>query len=364
MDSTTDPVTADRPLRRPAVSPWLHALAAAWVTGMLGLGRARPALYESLLQEDHFVEWWTVTLFGAAGILALRLAWRDRRVFDGLVGAFCIFVAGEEFSWGQRLLGIMPPEAFLEHNRQQELTVHNFAAVFGEPRWVLMMALAGFGVLIPIVATTRTGRRLLARIGATALRPAAAVWLLAAVALLGWYPLTLTGEWVEALAGGLFLAAYAAGPARGAIAAGVGAALAGVLTLATGARTASEAELACARAEVSAIADDLAYGAAATGRLAGSRSVHKRIFTAIEDGYIRREGLEGYRSAACGPDLAASARRDYAVDPWGTAYWLWMERQDRTIRLVVYSFGPDRRRSGPPGSAAGDDVTAALLITP
>lgn len=356
-------VLRNRAVRRPPVSPWTHVVAAAWVAGMLGLGLARPDAYRGLLQEDRFVEWWTVALFGAAGLLALRLAWRERRPFDALVGAFCVFVAGEEFSWGQRLLGITPPDVFLEHNRQQELTIHNFADVFGEPKWVLMLALTGFGLLIPAVAASRPGRALLGRLGATAVRLPAAAWLLAAVGLLWWYPLTLTGEWVEALAGGLFLVAYAPGARGAALAAGGGAVLAGLLTLLSGARGASEAELACARAETAAIADDLAYGAAATGRLAGSRSVHKRVFTAIEDGYVRGEGLEGYRAVTCDEGLGTPGQREYALDPWGTAYWLSMERGD-AIRLVVYSFGPNRRRDGPAGSGSGDDVTAAIEIVP
>ncbi|MBW3553749.1 MAG: hypothetical protein KY466_09565 [Gemmatimonadetes bacterium] len=351
-------------LRRPAASRWTHVFAAAWVTGMLSLGVTRPEVYQGLLQEDRFIEWWTVALFGVAGFLALRLAWRERRPFDALVGAFCVFVAGEEFSWGQRLLGITPPDAFLEHNRQQELTIHNFADIFGEPRWVLMLALAGFGLVIPAIAATRPGRAILARAGATAVPLPTAAWLLAAVALLWWYPLTLTGEWVEALAGGLFLVAYAPGPAAAGMAAGGGAAVAVLLTLLSGARGATDAELACARTETAAIADDLAYGVAATGRLAGSRSVHKRVFTAIEDGYVRAEGLEAYRAAACGESLGTPRQRAYAVDPWGTAYWLSMERGADAIHLVVYSFGPNRRRDGPPGRGSGDDVAAALEITP
>lgn len=363
LDWAGKPDGPDRRLRRPAISPWAHALAAAWVAGMLGLGLARPELYVAFLQEDRFVEWWTVALFGAAGFLALRLAWRERRPFDALVGVFCLFVAGEEFSWGQRLLGITPPDAFLEHNRQQELTIHNFAEVFGEPKWVLMMALTGFGLVIPVVAASRHGRRLLARLGATAVRLPVAAWLLGAVALLWWYPLTLTGEWVEALAGGLLLTAYAPGATGLAVATGGGAVLAVLLTLVSGARGASEAELACARAETEAIVDDLAYGGAATGRLAGSRSVHKRVFTAIADGYVHREGLQAYAAVPCDEGLGTTRQREYAVDPWGTAYWLSMERGDG-IRLVVYSFGPNRRRDGQAGSGSGDDVTAVIEITP
>ena len=354
----------DPRMRRPAASPWVHALAAAWVAGLLVLGFARPATYQALVQEDHLIEWWTVTLFGAAGFLALGLAWRGRRPFDGLVGAFCIFVAGEEFSWGQRLLGITPPDAFLEHNRQQELTLHNFADVFGEPKWVLIMALLGFGLVIPAVATVAPVRRLLSRIGATAVRPSIAAWLLVAAGLLWWYPLTLSGEWVEALAGGLFLVAFAPAPRTAALAAGIGLGLAGILTVVSGARGGSGAELSCARAEADAIADDLAFGPAATGRLAGSRSVHKRVFTSIEDGYIDGDGLEGYRAVDCGEGHSAAERRRYAVDPWGTAYWLSMERGEDAIDLVVYSFGPNRRRDGPPGTGGGDDITAAIRIVP
>ncbi|HSH45824.1 MAG TPA: hypothetical protein VK966_08210, partial [Longimicrobiales bacterium] len=147
MTTEADAPRPDEGVRRPSMSPWAHVLAVVWVAGMLALGFTRPDVYEAILQEDRFVEWWTVSLFGAAGFLALRLAWRERRLFDALVGAFCVFVAGEEFSWGQRLLGLTPPDYFLEHNYQQEMTLHNFADLFGQPKWVLMWALLGFGVV-------------------------------------------------------------------------------------------------------------------------------------------------------------------------------------------------------------------------
>lgn len=356
-------IRPDRRLRRPDTSPWTHLLAASWVAVMLALGATRPELYTALLQEDHLIEWWTVPLFGAAGYFALRLAWRERRVFDALVGAFCIFVAGEEFSWGQRLLGFTPPDTFLEHNRQQELTIHNFADLFGSPKGVLMMALAGFGLVVPVAALSRHGRTLLTRVGATTVRPPTAAWLLVAVGLLWWYPLPLTGEWVEAMAGGLFLAAYAPGPAMAGMAAVGSAGLAVLLTLVSGVSVASDEDLACARAEAEAIAEDLTYGAGATGRLAGARSVHKRIYTAIQEGYIRSDGLERYGASACGDGPPSARRQEYAVDPWGTAYWIHMERGPDAIRLVVYSFGPNRRRDGPAGVGGGDDVIARIDIT-
>lgn len=337
-----------------------HGALAAWVVLWFVLAEVAPLTYDAALQEDRFVEWLTVALFGAAAVFALRRALRRRRVFDGLVGAFCVFVAGEEFSWGQRLLGITPPDAFLEHNRQQELTLHNFAEVFGEPKWVLILALVGFGVVLPLVARTRA-QRLADRVGATAAPRQLIPWFAGAAGLLLWYPLSFTGEWVEALAGAAFLLAFTPS-ARALVVAlggGVSAALAMSLLSARGGH-ASPAELACARVEASALLNDLAFGSAATGRLVGATSVHKRVFTAIEEGYVRADRLADFDAAPCAGDDEAAERRRHAIDPWGTAYWIDMERADGEIRARVYSFGPNRRRD--PG--AGDDVAAAVAIDP
>ncbi|HEU5208159.1 MAG TPA: hypothetical protein VFU06_02005, partial [Longimicrobiales bacterium] len=203
-----------------------HVLLALWAVGMVLLGIETPERYESLLQEDRFIEWWTVPLFAVAGVFALRRAVRHRRTFDALVGLFCIFVAGEEFSWGQRLLGLTPPAPFLEHNYQQELTLHNFADIFGQPKTVLVLALAGFGILLPLLSLSRRGRELLERVGATSPRIAAVPWFALAITLLVTYPLSFTGEWVETLAGGLFLLTYAPAPRDAATAAMAGAAVA------------------------------------------------------------------------------------------------------------------------------------------
>ena len=63
-----------------------------------------PEFYSMISQEDHIIEWLTVVVYLAAAFVTLGSAIRTRRVFDGLVGLFCLFNAGEEFSWGHRLL--------------------------------------------------------------------------------------------------------------------------------------------------------------------------------------------------------------------------------------------------------------------
>jgi len=99
---------------------------------MLLLGRFAPDRYYMLMQEDRLVEWGTVWLFLAAGLIGLRHSIRNRRIFDGLVALFCLFIAGEEFSWGQRLFGFYSPEYFLANNFQQEVNVHNLPGSFSQ----------------------------------------------------------------------------------------------------------------------------------------------------------------------------------------------------------------------------------------
>lgn len=331
---------------------------------MLVSARRAPDRYWDAMQEDRVVEWWTALLFLAAGVMGLRHAIRQRRLGDALVGLFCLFVAGEEVSWGQRLIGYTPPAAFLEHNTQQELTLHNFRDVLGQPKWLLAGILAGYGLLVPVAARTRLGRRALDAVRLTAPPLEVTPWFAAAIALLAWYPVEFTGEWVETLAGGLFLTTLGR-PGGIAPTAVVGLAAAVVLSLASARRAASPELLACARDEVRALSADLASNA--TSRLRRMRRVHKRVWTAIQDGYIRGDAARALGGVSCrGIDVdAMTRRRRFLVDPWGTAYWLVAERGTSEIReLVVYSFGPNRRRDGEAGLGDGDDIIArAELLT-
>jgi hypothetical protein len=330
----------------------IHVALAAWIVLLLGLANYAPLLYSSLVQEDRFIEWWTVLLFGAAGVALLYRAVTQRRIFDVLVAAFCLFVAGEEFSWGQRLFGFTPPDLFLEHNTQQEFTLHNFSAIFGKPKGVLMIALFAYGVLLPAIERLRPGL-LQRRPSATPPPLNLAPWYLAAVGLLYWYPVEFTGEWVEAMAGGLFFVSARPKPIR--LVSLVGATALGALALSfLSARSlaAHPAAVGCAQREVSALVADL-KGAAAAPRLRnGNGSVHKRVWTAIQDHYIRSDSLSNYALAAC-----TSAPR-YMIDPWGIAYWIRVPPTADGVRVFsIYSMGPNRRRDHAPGSETqGDDI--------
>lgn len=63
------PSAADGAARR--VSIGFHLLAAGWILAMAGLAIDDPDWYRTLMQEDRVVEWATVWLFLAAGVVGL-----------------------------------------------------------------------------------------------------------------------------------------------------------------------------------------------------------------------------------------------------------------------------------------------------
>ena len=335
---------------------WLHAAAAAWVVGMLLLARTREGAYSELVQEDRFVEWWTALLFASAGLAFAVGAWRGRRLLDAGVALFCLAAAGEEISWGQRILGFVPPETFLERNAQQEANLHNLVEPFGQPKWTLVVILVAYGVLAPLVARTRAGRRLAERLGGTVVPGALAVWFAAAAAILAWYPVRFTGEWVEALAGALFLLAAPVNASWGAGAALASALLAFVAQEAGARRRARPELVACAAAEVRALLADVVADSGSSV-VAGGGRLHRRLHTLWRIGDLSPDHAVRFRAASCDQPATDLQRRRFGVDPWGTAYWVEAVREDGARRVTVYSFGPNRRRD----ERGGDDVVATTL---
>lgn len=357
---------------RPPVSLLVHLAALGWIIGMLAFAYGAPDRYAAAMQEDRVVEWWTALLFASAAAIRITRAVRERRVIDGLIGLFCLFVAGEEFSWGQRLLGFTPPVPFLAHNTQQEFNLHNFAEVFGRPKWVLATSLLGFGVILPAATFSRLGRSVAIRLGATAPPLAITPWFVACVVLLIMYPVEFTGEWVECLAGFLFLASATLPLVRlwSIVVATLVAAVA--LTFMSARRTADDPQrVACARAEVEGMMAGATADTAARDQLLMDGVIHKRVWTAAQDEYLELDDMRSFQEAGCtGPSgMDAQARRQYAVDPWGTAYWIKTVRTGSNDRQVlVYSFGPNRRRDGDAGETgptrADDIVAERTLSTP
>lgn len=318
-------------------------------------------LYELYMQEDHFVEWLTATLFAIGGGIRLRQAVKQRQVFDGLVALFSFFVAGEEFSWGQRLIGYTPPAWFLSHNVQQETTLHNFAGVFGRPKWSLIAILVGYGLVLPLARRFGPARKVMERIGATAPPDSLAPWFAVTIVMLVWYPLPYSGEWLELIASVLFLGAATTTPTF-LVSLGVGAAASLALTVVSAHRSGGAPAISCARAEVSGLLSDITGGAGTIDLLA-AKSVDKRVWSAISDGDVDASRLSTFQSTSCAGSIASSRRR-YAVDPWGSSYWVRVhESADGTADVEVYSFGPNRRRDES-SDGASDDIAVRRSFDP
>src|SRR5207344_1777464 len=105
---------------------------------LVGLASVRPGLYDALVREDSVLEWLQFACYAAATVLAawaaLRLERGNRRlpaILFGLLALGCLFSAGEEVSWGQRLFGFGTPHELASANGQDELNVHDVVDVQG-----------------------------------------------------------------------------------------------------------------------------------------------------------------------------------------------------------------------------------------
>jgi hypothetical protein len=90
------------------------------------------SLFEAYVREDGIVEWLTVLglLLGVGVCIRRFIKLRPYKnwwfLFVTLALALLLFfVAGEEISWGQRILGIKSSEFFKENNAQAETNFHN-----------------------------------------------------------------------------------------------------------------------------------------------------------------------------------------------------------------------------------------------
>lgn len=351
------------------ILPFFHVAAAAWLLGMGAYGVLWPSQYELLMQEDRAVEWLTVCLFLMSAAAGLLSSVGRRRIFDGLVALFCLFVAGEEISWGQRLFGYYPTEFFLENNFQQETNLHNLPQTFLQPKWVLIIVLGCYGILLPTLPRRPLMRDVIARIRATPPPLALVPWFTAAIVLLVWYPLSFTGEWVEAFSGALFLMSSGASTRYAGILLASAVALAPAMSTASGyvERERDDLRIACAEQEVRNLVSDIG-NVSQGGDLWQLRRIHKRLWTFIREGNLQPDELRAFNGRRCMASATESEdlRQQYGIDPWGSPYWVEIERlSDAQRNVTVYSFGPDRRRdpnnAGGPLPHLGDDIRAAAI---
>ena len=117
----------------------------------VALHAARPDLLAELTREDGIVEYGkALLLLGASvgfGIVLARVRFRNLW-YLGYTALFLV-LAGEEISWGQRLLGIDTPEGFARINEQGETSLHNVTGVHGSIRAVGLLVILVICFAIP-----------------------------------------------------------------------------------------------------------------------------------------------------------------------------------------------------------------------
>ena len=352
-----------------------NLLIASLLALAFGLYHFDPDRFHRIAQEDEALEWATFWALVLAAVAHGRAALAQRRTgtpwpwFSLGVSLFCLVVAMEEISWGQRLVGYRSPEYFLARNYQQELNLHNVA-----DDWIRQTAflgiVLGYGVMLPAVWRLRRvsewGERLAIVPPPLWLAPGFAL----TAALYQIYPWTFAGEWAEAMFGlGMLYAGLSIGHE---LAAGGGdarrrtleriIALQTLLLIGLGVGTAqawlrlartTPAHVEAARVELEALRDDYA--------LAKSRTrcgVHKRVHSHVVK-YELTHLYEGRFAALAGAGLPED-RAQFFLDPWNSPYWINHTcAEDGSRRAIfVYSFGPNRRRESSDWAIEGDDLAA------
>ena len=154
----------------------LVALFPALVTLVFVAAGFRPRLFLFLIDEDGILETAQFILVVSATLVFARLSARlvrDRRPLGLLyaVAAMALFfVAGEEISWGQRILNLRTPDALEAINTQQEITVHNIQGMH-QP-FIYAVMLAGlYGAVVPLMGLLLSAERRYSRIGRLLIPP-------------------------------------------------------------------------------------------------------------------------------------------------------------------------------------------------
>jgi hypothetical protein len=107
-----------------------------------------------LLEISHFF----IPLFGlfiAASLLLMPFVRARPFVFTvALIAALsCLYIAGEEMSWGQHFFNWNTPEYWAAVNRQDETNLHNTWAIFEKtPRSILETGIFIGGLIVPLAA--------------------------------------------------------------------------------------------------------------------------------------------------------------------------------------------------------------------
>lgn len=349
-----------------------------------------PKIFYALMQEDYIAEWLTFYLFSFSGIIILiHLYFAIREKTYGwvspdfliplIIAMFCLVVAGEEISWGQRIFAFKPPDFFLEKNYQQELNIHNLFkgnGIWGisvESKHLVMLISFSYGIFFPVFTRYFVSAKNLSRhFPAFYMMP----FFVMVIIMEQIYPIKFTGEACEMFLGFIFLIhifdTYCLNTIKkhpffqtyqlsimiffiallGVITAPLLKSLSNKFLVDTEATIQNELAL---------IQDDFLDPLTKKQKIFKKRKVHKRVYTAIEQNYFRF--LE--KSRFLGNEKNSTGSKKYYLDTWNSPYWIYYNREKKVV--IFYSFGSNRKRDSnfdQDITPKGDDVAVLISLKP
>lgn len=168
---------------------WFYILPPVLIVGQFISERllARPTLEFMYSELGLYENLQFLVLVGAVLVALATFVRMDRRA-DLLMTAWvaiatlcCIYVAGEEISWGQHFIGWGTPGFWTHLNDQNETNLHNTSAWLDQkPRLILMIGVAVGGLIIPLLRKIRPAA-LPERFNA--FYPSSSLWVVAALAI-------------------------------------------------------------------------------------------------------------------------------------------------------------------------------------
>lgn len=174
-------------IRRSTFNTWRQLLfSGGWLAfiGTISIKHYYEAtLFHTLRREDGVFEYLSALAFFVGGVVLLKAAYSMFKtiklqarpeVKSMLVLVYCLafgsgmlLIAGEEISWGQRIIGFETPAAIADVNSQEETTLHNHEDILPFVYYGYLL-LAVYGVSAPLIkeAIRKSGSQFIEKIAA------------------------------------------------------------------------------------------------------------------------------------------------------------------------------------------------------
>lgn len=123
-----------------------------------------PGLHRDYVQgEDRLVEWLTFMFFLMSSVVTFyMIKYRNGTsrdlVYLIVMGSFLLVCAGEEISWGQRILGFETPLPISEINDQKEFNLHNISFEHIHAYGVMSWFISLYGIILPLFLFKKAAR--------------------------------------------------------------------------------------------------------------------------------------------------------------------------------------------------------------